>query len=680
LLFIPLKQQLFRNANTFIKNNDNLKDNNYMSGLKDTFELQDRFIVDIGDDLQLFGTILDFCFLSGYLQPTLAVLQETGLLPIGHSAAVRNTCTITVFAVDILSKSLEIVWQQSQLPHDSLRLQTLSSNSLKYSLALITMNAILLVNSNEIVGIATNGFATISVAPHIHIRPWEYTEGIELDKSRWIEAHDNCIVGSLKDGRIVAFNFLIQEGLSLHSIKFDVEFLGKSGIVSTICVSSNKDCWFMGSRTADSFLMGVSCTLEDVPSFSLNSFLAKSDSSVYSTPASKKAKKSIQTPKTTIDIADLDNQMNIEQTNLYGSSLIEVAKNSLTLSLKRFALSIVDTIPAIGPILSGVFCSPDDSLDNLEQLEIKVSKAIEKPNTSTAGSYIAPAEAKDFLKLCAGVDDEGAVFKVNRGFKMSKIASRGFPGAVNVSTITLSCNPNISYMILSYVKKTKVLQCFGDGNGTELPIKEIVAGNTGFVATEMTLKTGFVAIDVAVQVHEHGLRTIKFANDPTSEGAIEGNPLQDVIATDSEELGGLGVDQDDSIASCSICYGWIAVITSKKKIFLLQYDATDEYLNIIHKGCFVAGHSNNNSNTFESYITSIPVNISLFHGIFPESNDNKTIIDDDEVERDIQYLEQIQLYGMVLEGNTIIIINNFIIISLLLSLLLSLLYHYYYHY
>jgi APA family basic amino acid/polyamine antiporter len=134
-----------------------------MSGLKDTFELQDRFIVDIGDDLQLYGTILDFCFLSGYLQPTLAVLQETGLLPIGHCAAVRNTCTITVFAVDILSKSLEIVWQQSQLPHDSLRLQTLSSNSLKYSLALITMNAILLVNSNEIVGIATNGFATISV-------------------------------------------------------------------------------------------------------------------------------------------------------------------------------------------------------------------------------------------------------------------------------------------------------------------------------------------------------------------------------------------------------------------------------------------------------------------------------------------------------------------------------------
>jgi len=86
----------------------------------------------------------------------------------------------------------------------------------------------------------------------------------------------------------------------------------------------------------------------------------------------------------------------------------------------------------------------------------------------------------------------------------------------------------------------------------------------------------------------------------------------------------------------------------------LQYDATDEYLNIIHKGCFVAGHSNNSSNTFESYITSIPVNISLYHGIFPESNGNKTISDDDEVERDIQYLEQIQLYGMVLEGSIII--------------------------
>jgi hypothetical protein len=495
---------------------------------------------------------------------------------------------------------------------------------------------------------ATSGFASITVAPHIQIRPWEYIEGIELDKSRWIEAHDNCIVGSLKDGRIIALNILIQEGLSLHNVKFDIEFLGKSGIVSTMCVSSKKDLWFMGSSIADSYLMGISCTLENIPSFSLNNFLSKNDTSSFSTPASKKAKKSIQTPKSAIDLGDFDNQMEIEQANLYGCPLIEVAKNTLTLSLKRFSLSIIDTVPAIGPILNGTFCSPDDSLDNLDELEIKVSKAVEKNNTTSAGSYIAPAEAKDFLKLCAGINDEGAVFKVNRGFKLSKIASRGFPGALNVSTLAPLCNSNISYLIVSFIKKTKVLQCVSDDDGTDLPIKEVVAGNIGFLGTEMTIKTGFVATDVAVQVHEYGLRTIKFSSDPANPGSVEGNPLQDVLAADSEEIGGLGVDPTEIIASCSICSEWIALMTSKKRIFVLQYDANDEYLNIIHRGTFIAGKTDD-SNIFQTFITSVPVNVSLFQGSFPESSSNANVKDRKQ-EHDIQYLEQMYLYGKELEG------------------------------
>jgi hypothetical protein len=58
------------------------------------------------------------------------------------------------------------------------------------------------------------------------------------------------------------------------------------------------------------------------------------------------------------------------------------------------AEQVVDTILAMGPILSGMFCPPDDSLDHVDQLEIKVSKAVEKSHAPTAGSYIAPAEAK----------------------------------------------------------------------------------------------------------------------------------------------------------------------------------------------------------------------------------------------------------------------------------------------
>lgn len=167
-----------------------------------------QFIVDIQQALRLMGPILDYCFLPGYSRPTLAVLQESGPLPSGHSATTRNTCTLSVLAVDTVTKNASLLWKQSRLPHDSICIISLSNPLLTGCVVLVSMNAVLLVSQEAVLGIATCGFASISVSSHIKLQPSKLSEGLELDASRWIEGDDNTVVGSLKDGKLLSVRLI----------------------------------------------------------------------------------------------------------------------------------------------------------------------------------------------------------------------------------------------------------------------------------------------------------------------------------------------------------------------------------------------------------------------------------------------------------------------------------------
>ena len=151
-----------------------------------------QFIVDLLQHLRLVGPVVDYCFLTGYSRPTLAILQEHAPLPIGHLAAVRNTCSLAVVAVDMVTKSASLVWRQRKLPHDCVRILPLSHPSLQGTVAVISMNAVLVVSENAIVGTATCGFASASVdTSNIKLQSTKLPQGLELDASRWIEANES---------------------------------------------------------------------------------------------------------------------------------------------------------------------------------------------------------------------------------------------------------------------------------------------------------------------------------------------------------------------------------------------------------------------------------------------------------------------------------------------------------
>ena len=73
------------------------------------------------------GATIDLCFIPGYSHPTLAILQDSLSLPIGHVKKVSNTVTLTVLTVNFMTQTCIPLWQQKKLPHDSCRLVSVNA-------------------------------------------------------------------------------------------------------------------------------------------------------------------------------------------------------------------------------------------------------------------------------------------------------------------------------------------------------------------------------------------------------------------------------------------------------------------------------------------------------------------------------------------------------------------------
>jgi hypothetical protein len=288
-----------------------------------------RFVINMLEDLLLPGAVIDFAFMSGYAQPTLAVLQEQPM-PVGHAAQSMHTCTLTVLTVDVYQQSCSILWQRKHLPHDSVRIVCIhikdhadSQNGhrkergfgLEHTVFVVSMNALIACSFDGVCAIATNGFASITVHQSIlngntnpvvtaaaaaassggrnavgAIQNWSMPEGVELDASRWCvlantdsgeEDNMYTLVSALKDGKLIAWHLHTHNNattINNFQVKFEVELLGSSVCASVLCTNAlssklhnSNDLLFVGSSFADSLLMYVNRRRRRASSLELSS-------------------------------------------------------------------------------------------------------------------------------------------------------------------------------------------------------------------------------------------------------------------------------------------------------------------------------------------------------------------------------------------------------------------------
>ena len=236
--------------------------------------------------LGLPGAIIDMCFISGYSNPTLAILQDTLSLPIGHVTKVRNTVTLTILAVNLVTKKCAPLWQQQKLPHDSCRLVPMSAcRAVPAGVLVITLNAILIATQESVFGLATNGFAKVTVGAHIPLVAWPLPTGVELHASRWQEVVPGSFVSSLVDGSLLLLHLestVAEAVFGESSVYYDVDIIGKS--IETTCFSilpvtdndskmsydksgalkKKEMIWFFGSSVSDCLLMDVVMTSKPI--------------------------------------------------------------------------------------------------------------------------------------------------------------------------------------------------------------------------------------------------------------------------------------------------------------------------------------------------------------------------------------------------------------------------------
>ena len=432
LLFIPLDGLRTSHSHEVTDDYDEVI-NASGTGLRNNSQYINRhFTVDIAQSFKLFGPIIDICFVHGYSQPAMAILQQSGLLPVGHTARVRNTSTVTVLAIDTLLKSSTILWQKEALPSDSISLLKLSSRVFKGAIAVITLNALLVINHREEHGIATNGFAGITVHKRIQLQSWLDIDGgvgLELDASKWIEDSymaprsvtnrrvvdgyssnndedyykcTNSLLGILKDGSLlrIGLSFGVANDM-LSSIIFKPEILMNTvRLVTCLSLSTYGQLIFIGSRQVECLLIGVTRKGEEE---SIDSILESSvkrlhSSSSFLSPTSKKKKRrSLQMlHDSTYGFCELmglrdDNNDNYNDDNneddndddndaqelelhdedmaLYSDVHISLQTMSNNLvNMSSYQLEVVDTIPCIGPILHGIYTSADPIFIQLDHL------------------------------------------------------------------------------------------------------------------------------------------------------------------------------------------------------------------------------------------------------------------------------------------------------------------------
>ena len=612
-------------------------------------------------------------------------MKECGTLPSGHIATVRNTCCISVLAVDKVTKSVSLLWRQLRLPHDSICIIPLSNPSLCGSIALVSMNAVLLVSQETVIGTATCGFASTTVSSHIKLQPSKLLDGLELDASRWIESDNTTLVGSLKDGRLISIHLLFQSESLLQEVKFEVDLVAHSIQSSCFCKSETSNFWFLGSRLSDCLL------IEAIMEYSEKNLphvmtIDASQNSANITPALKRLRRGsdssyisvVDTPGS-FTRADRLADIISEEQDLYGSPLVpkqsvpyigsgigpgSSSKNMSLLgngtsqllngfstdhsSSLKYALRVVDTISVLGPVLDGTFCANDDTMDQMDRIEWnRVGMPLKKVVPNPASAYIVDREAKDSLHLYTGLDNQSGVHRITRGVRVSKLASRSFPGAISVHC--LAASEAYSLLFVDFVDRSRVFQCtaanvksFDNDKdlgsmilSSDLAVKEISCSDAGFISTAPTITVGIVHENVSVQVVSTCVRVVNMSK----ENGLNGEALQDVFVADDIEMGGLGGVVGEVIVRADICESWVALLTSIGSVYLLEFQESDEML-ILKYSARCSGSKNDKEedgkelssdkpeecssaqegNTMPSYdnlLSLNPVTISLFYGHFP---------------------------------------------------------------
>ncbi|KAJ7624997.1 CPSF A subunit region-domain-containing protein [Mycena polygramma] len=159
------------------------------------------FILDLpGSVDENMRNVIDFAFLPGFNNPTMAVLFQTQQTWTGRLKEFKDTVKLAIFTLDVVSQHYPIIMSVSGLPHDCISLLPCSTSL--GGVVIFTSNSIIYIDrSSRRVALPLNGWSAriteMSMPP-----PEDPTRNIALEGSRAVFGDDKTILVILKDGTV----------------------------------------------------------------------------------------------------------------------------------------------------------------------------------------------------------------------------------------------------------------------------------------------------------------------------------------------------------------------------------------------------------------------------------------------------------------------------------------------
>lgn len=158
--------------------------------------------------------------------------------------------------------------------------------------------------------------------------------------------------------------------------------------------------------------------------------------------------------------------------------------------------------------------------------------------------------------------------RVYNGLHLTKVAARNLPGATRIFSIG---DTQYTVLLMMYDGKTGALHCAQEKGG--LKFKELSSTVSGLICTASTLIIGNVQSgkgkdSIAAQIVPQGIRLVRLS----SAFGEEGDPLQDVIVCDTQEMGGLGGELGEAVLFGDVCDVYAAMLTSNRTVYVMKFE------------------------------------------------------------------------------------------------------------
>ncbi|KAG8954872.1 mRNA cleavage and polyadenylation factor subunit [Tulasnella sp. 424] len=212
------------------------------------------FILDLGDVDVRIKNIIDFAFIPGFNNPTIAVAFQTIQTWTGRLNEHKDTVSVFIITIDAVTRTYPVISQMNDLPYDVLYL--VPCPAALGGVLLVTPNAILHVDqTSRTVGVAVNGWANRVSAINLPIQT-DGDEGhpleIKLEGSSLAFLRDDSIAIFLVDGSVRRL-LVHMEGRNISRLEVS-PVIAQCTIASVVSVF-NSERVFIGSTAGPSVLL-----------------------------------------------------------------------------------------------------------------------------------------------------------------------------------------------------------------------------------------------------------------------------------------------------------------------------------------------------------------------------------------------------------------------------------------